>query len=382
VDLKLSPIDYMPSSPLGAALRVVDLVKDYGRTTAVDHVSFEIRPGEFLAVLGPSGSGKTSVLMTIAGFEAPTAGEIFIGDRPVTRLRPSRRNLGVVFQSYTLFPHMTVRQNIGFPLRMRGFAKRDIDALVDEALALVQLGEYGGRLPAELSGGQQQRIAIARAVVFKPPVLLMDEPLGALDRRLREDMQVEIKRLHHQLGMTVVYVTHDQEEALSMADRIAVMRAGRLEQIGTPRQLYEAPVNAYVADFLGQMNFVDGTVAADGREPAIDLDIGCRIALSGYAGNVPSVGQRVRIGIRPENVRLYRGTDDATCLARGSVLAEVYVGGTQVVHIDLGMGTRIRARIPAERGAPSWQAGDAVAVSWLAAEAHVFPDTEDAVSPP
>jgi spermidine/putrescine ABC transporter ATP-binding subunit len=382
VDLKLSPIDYMPSSPLGAALRVVDLVKDYGRTTAVDHVSFEIRPGEFLAVLGPSGSGKTSVLMTIAGFEAPTAGEIFIGDRPVTRLRPSRRNLGVVFQSYTLFPHMTVRQNIGFPLRMRGFAKRDIDALVDEALALVQLGGYGGRLPAELSGGQQQRIAIARAVVFKPPVLLMDEPLGALDRRLREDMQVEIKRLHHQLGMTVVYVTHDQEEALSMADRIAVMRAGRLEQIGTPRQLYEAPVNAYVADFLGQMNFVDGTVAADGREPAIDLDIGCRIALSGYAGNVPSVRQRVRIGIRPENVRLYRGTDDATCLARGSVLAEVYVGGTQVVHIDLGMGTRIRARIPAERGAPSWQAGDAVAVSWLAAEAHVFPDTEDAVSPP
>ena len=377
MDFKLTSIGDMPASLLGAALRVADLVKSYGRITAVDQVSFDSRPGEFLAVLGPSGSGKTTVLMTIAGFEAPTRGEIFIGERRVTQLRPSRRNLGVVFQSYTLFPHMTVRQNIGFPLRMRGLARREIDTLVDEALALVQLGGYGDRLPAELSGGQQQRIAIARAVVFKPPVLLMDEPLGALDRRLREDMQIEIKRLHRQLGMTVVYVTHDQEEALSMADRIAVMRAGRLEQIGTPRQLYEAPVNAYVADFLGQMNFVGGTVAADGIDCAIDLDIGGRVALSGYSGRVPSAGQRARIGIRPENVRLHRAPDDATCLARGTVLTEVYVGSMQVVHIDLGLGTRVRARIPAARGAPTWQPSDPVAVSWSAAEAHVFPDSDD-----
>jgi spermidine/putrescine ABC transporter ATP-binding subunit len=362
---------------LGAALRVEGLVKQYGRTTAIDHVSFQTRPGEFLAILGPSGSGKTSVLMTIAGFEAPTRGEIFIGDRRVTRLRPNRRNLGVVFQSYTLFPHMSVRENIGFPLRMRGLARADIDARVDEALALVQLSGYGGRLPAELSGGQQQRIAIARAVVFKPPVLLMDEPLGALDRRLREDMQVEIKRLHRQLGMTVVYVTHDQEEALSMADRIAVMRAGRLEQIGTPRQLYETPANAYVADFLGQMNFVAGTVLADDTGPAIDLDIGCRVGLSGYSGSAPSAGCRARIGIRPEAVRLHRAVDDAAGIARGTVLAEVYVGGTQIVHVDLGMGTRMRARIPAERGGPSWQEGDAITVSWVATEAHIFPDTDD-----
>lgn len=378
MDFELSAIDGMAASTLGAALRVESLVKQYGRITAVDHVSFQSRPGEFLAILGPSGSGKTTVLMTIAGFEAPTRGEILIGDRRVTQLRPNRRNLGVVFQSYTLFPHMTVRENIGFPLRMRGLARGEIDARVDEALALVQLGGYGGRLPAELSGGQQQRIAIARAVVFKPPVLLMDEPLGALDRRLREDMQVEIKRLHRQLGMTVVYVTHDQEEALSMADRIAVMRAGRLEQIGTPRELYEEPANAYVADFLGQMNFVGGVVSADGAGSAIDLDIGCRVALSGYSGGVPSAGGRARIGIRPESVRLHRTLEDGTCLARGIVLAEVYVGGTQVVHIDLGMGARVRARVAAERGGPSWQVGDAIGVSWDATEAHVFPEDDDA----
>jgi mannopine transport system ATP-binding protein len=385
IELRAFPLNSMQvgtnrdtASMLGASLRIEGLVKLYGRITAIDHVSFESRPGEFLAILGPSGSGKTSVLMTIAGFEAPTSGEIFIDDRRVTQLRPNRRGLGVVFQSYTLFPHMTVRDNIGFPLRMRGLGRVDIDAKVDEALALVQLDGYGNRLPSELSGGQQQRIAIARAIVFKPPVLLMDEPLGALDRRLREDMQIEIKRLHRQLGMTVVYVTHDQEEALSMADRIAVMREGRLEQIGTPRQLYDAPANAFVADFLGQMNFLGGTVAAaGGAGPAIDLDIGHRLDLTDYSGTVPPVGHRARIGVRPESVRLHRAPNAAVSLARGTVVAEVYAGGTQVVHVDLGRGALVRARIPAERGTSSWQAGDALAVSWAAAEAHIFPASGD-----
>ncbi|MEJ0015934.1 MAG: ABC transporter ATP-binding protein [Acetobacteraceae bacterium] len=359
---------------LGAALRIEGLVKRYGQTLAIDNVSFETRPGELLAILGPSGSGKTSVLMTVAGFEAPTQGAIHIDGRDVTRLRPNRRGLGVVFQSYTLFPHMNVRDNIGFPLRMRGLKPREIDAKVDAALALVQLAGYRDRLPSQLSGGQQQRIAIARAVVFEPPVLLMDEPLGALDRRLREDMQIEIKRLHRQLGMTIVYVTHDQEEALSLADRIAIMRNGRLEQIDTPRALYGAPANAFVADFLGQMNFLPGTME---QGPAIRLDIGATLDLACRTGPLPATGRRARLGVRPEHVRLAADASAGQMVLAGTVAAESYAGGTQLVHVDLGRGAVVRARVASERGGAAWQAGDRVSVHWSQEDCHIFAEPED-----
>ena len=353
-------------TPLGATLRVERLVKHYGRVCAIDNVSFDCAAGEFLSVLGPSGSGKTSVLMTMAGFEAPDGGEILIAGRPVTWLPANRRNLGVVFQSYTLFPHMTVRDNIGFPLRMRSLSRAEIDRRVAEALDLVRLGSHGARLPSELSGGQQQRIAIARAIVFRPPVLLMDEPLGALDRRLREDMQIEIKRLHRELGMTVVYVTHDQEEALSMSDRVAVMRNGRLEQIGSPRDLYQNPATPFVADFLGQMNFISGEVS-DGH---LAIDRNRRISLSGYRGSSPKHGESARIGVRPERVRLSRQPDDDDLT--GKVLADAYSGGSEMVHVDIGNGTVVRSRMPVDHGSARWQPGEQVGVSWSASDGQIF----------
>jgi ABC-type Fe3+/spermidine/putrescine transport system ATPase subunit len=240
---------------------------------------------------------------------------------------------------------------------------------VEDTLALVQLSGFGNRLPSQLSGGQQQRVAIARAIVFRPPALLMDEPLGALDRRLREDMQVEIKRLHRQLGMTILYVTHDQEEALSLADRVAVMRAGRIEQIGTPRELYDSPANEFVADFLGQMNFLEGTIIAT---RTIRLDIGTVIET---ATNLPPTAQRVRIGIRPEAVRL-----DANGTIRGRIVAESYAGGSQIVHVELQQST-LRARVSVERGVTPCQVGDTIAVSWSPSDIHIFASPENADAP-
>ncbi len=232
---------------------------------ALDGVTLDVAAGEFIALLGPSGSGKTTLLMTIAGFEMPSEGYVRVDGRDVTHLPPNQRNLGMVFQRYALFPHMNVRDNIGFPLRMRGLGEAERRKRAETALATVGLEGYGDRFPAQLSGGQQQRIALARAIVYEPPVLLMDEPLSALDKNLRERMRLEIKRLQKQLGITVVFVTHDQEEALVMADRIAVLDHGQLVQEGPPQALYDRPANAFVAGFLGETNFLPGVVG--GTEP-------------------------------------------------------------------------------------------------------------------
>ncbi|TIV88749.1 MAG: ATP-binding cassette domain-containing protein, partial [Mesorhizobium sp.] len=223
----------------GEPLRLERLCKQYGTVRAVSDISVQIEAGEFVSFLGPSGSGKTTTLMMVAGFETPSAGQIFVGARPITRLPVHRRNIGVVFQNYALFPHLSVFENVAFALKMRGISGYDIRAGVAAALDLVQLGEYGGRMPHELSGGQQQRVALARALVFRPGVILMDEPLGALDKQLREHMQLELKRLQKSLGTTMVFVTHDQSEALTMSDRIVVMNEGKVEQIGTPEEIYE-----------------------------------------------------------------------------------------------------------------------------------------------
>ena len=236
-------------------VRFVGIGKTYdGVLRIVDDLHLDIERGEFLTLLGPSGSGKTTTLMLLAGFEAPTSGEILLDGKPLSHVPPYRRDIGMVFQNYALFPHMTIEENIGFPLSVRGVPTDDIGKRVERALDMVQLGGFGKRRPAQLSGGQQQRIAVARALVFEPKLILMDEPLGALDKQLREQMQLEIRRLHQRLGVTMAYVTHDQSEALTMSDRIAVFHRGKIQQLDTPEQMYEYPKNAFVARFIGENN--------------------------------------------------------------------------------------------------------------------------------
>jgi ABC-type Fe3+/spermidine/putrescine transport system ATPase subunit len=247
----------------GASVSLVELEKRFDTVGAVRGVSLEIQSGEFLTLLGPSGSGKTTTLMMIAGFKQPTAGDIAIDGSSVVAIPPYRRNIGMVFQNYALFPHLTVAENIGFPLKQRGVDRADRSRQVAESLAMVRLSGYEGRYPRQLSGGQQQRVALARAMVFRPRLLLMDEPLGALDKQLRESLQIEIRRLHAELGITFVYVTHDQEEALTMSDRIAVMNEGVVAQLGAPEELYNRPISRFVASFIGESNFLPGIVSRD-----------------------------------------------------------------------------------------------------------------------
>src|SRR5215467_6167348 len=249
----------------GGRLTLTRLAKRYPGTTAVDAIDLDVGSGEFVTLLGPSGSGKTTTLMMVAGFTTPSEGEIAIDGRPITGMAPEHRNIGVVFQNYALFPHMTVSDNVAFPLKMRRQPSAEIRGRVGRALDLVHLAGLGERLPRQLSGGQQQRVALARALVFDPGLLLMDEPLGALDRNLREQMKIEIKRIHRDVGVTVLYVTHDQEEALTMSDRVALMNRGRIAQLGSAEDLYERPANRFVARFIGESNLLDGRVeVADG----------------------------------------------------------------------------------------------------------------------
>src|ERR1700674_1485707 len=249
-------------------VRFVGIGKTYdGIARIVDKLDLDIMRGKFLTLVGPSGSGKTTTLMLLAGFETPTAGEILLEGKPLSRVPPYQRNIGMVFQNYALFPHMTIAENIGFPLSVRGVPPAEIAKRVERALDMVQLGGFGKRRPGQLSGGQQQRIAVARALVFEPKLILMDEPLGALDKQLREQMQLEIRRLHQRLGVPMAYLTHDQAEALTMSDRIAVFHRGKIEQLDTPERMYEYPANAFVARFIGENNRLDGRLeaVADGR---------------------------------------------------------------------------------------------------------------------
>ena len=249
-------------------VRLEDVVKEFGDTRAVDGITLEIPRGSFFALLGPSGCGKTTTLRMIGGFEEPTSGRILLGDRDVVGLPPYKRDVNTVFQSYALFPHMTIADNVAFGLERKGIAKGEVRTRVAEVLELVDLAGRGGRKPSQLSGGQQQRVALARAIVNNPRVLLLDEPLGALDLKLRKQMQLELKRIQHEVGITFVHVTHDQEEAMTMADTIAVMNGGKIEQLGTPSDLYERPRTAFVAGFLGKSNLLAATVAGRGRRAA------------------------------------------------------------------------------------------------------------------
>jgi spermidine/putrescine ABC transporter ATP-binding subunit len=344
----------------GGALGLRGLTKHYPAMAAVDGIDLEVAAGEFLTLLGPSGSGKTTTLMMIAGFTPPSAGDVLLDGRSIARLAPERRNIGVVFQNYALFPHMSVAENIGFPLRMRGLPKPEIASKVEAALALVQLGGLGARRPRQLSGGQQQRVALARALVFAPDLLLMDEPLGALDKKLREDMQFELKRLHAELRVTIVYVTHDQEEALTLSDRIALMNCGRIEQLGTAEDLYERPVSRFVAEFIGESNLLEGS-ADTGWFTTGD---GLRVPIAGAAR-----GSALLV-LRPEKLVL-EPTSTAEGLA-GTVRELVYGGEFTRYRVAVG-GALLTAKV-ANRRAPFRPAvGDLVRVLWHPGDECIIP---------
>ncbi|WP_342640439.1 ABC transporter ATP-binding protein [Rhodoligotrophos ferricapiens] len=295
-------------------LAVKDIYKRFGNFVALAGPAVDLRAGEFLTLLGPSGSGKTTLLLTIAGLVKPDDGEIRIDGEPATYLPPHMRDIGMVFQNYALFPHLTVFENIAFPLQMRRRSSSEIKTAVNRVLEVIRLPELGDRYPRELSGGQQQRVALARALVYEPSIVLMDEPLGALDKKLREQLQLEIKRLHRELRLSVLYVTHDQEEALVMSDRICLMREGRIEQIGTPDELYFRPRSLFTADFLGESNLLPGRlIGRNGTYGEVELDGGCR-AEGTLSDKGLSPGDSVRLMIRPEALRLSAGENDRNML--------------------------------------------------------------------
>ena len=272
-----------------------------GETLVVKGLNLDIPQGEFLTMLGPSGSGKTTTLMMLAGFETPTSGEIYLEGEPISSIPPYKRGIGMVFQNYALFPHMTVNENLAFPLEVRKLPKEEIAEKVHKALSMVELQDFGTRMPLQLSGGQQQRVALARALVFEPRLVLMDEPLGALDKKLREQMQYEIKHIHESIGVTVVYVTHDQSEALTMSNRIAVFNDGKIQQISTPDVLYEKPDNSFVAQFIGDNNQIKGKVkSVNGKNCVIETDNGDEI--NSLKVNINSVGDTSMLSLRPERV--------------------------------------------------------------------------------
>ena len=326
-------------APHGASITMRGLTKRYGPVTAVDAIDLDARPGEFLTLLGPSGSGKTTTLNMIAGFVDVTEGELRIDDREMTNLPPYKRNIGMVFQHYALFPHMTVEENIEYPLRQRSIAKAERHTMVAQALETVGLGDLGRRRPKELSGGQQQRVALARAMVYSPRVLLMDEPLGALDKKLRDSLQLEIKRIHAELGTTFVYVTHDQDEALVLSDRIAVFNDGRIEQIGTPTELYEYPDSLFVAQFLGESSLFHGIVHG-GKE--VDAN-GHRLAAS--RGEQPD-GTPVAVVVRPERIRIQPDgpRPDSNNAVPGRILQHIYFGNSRKVEVRLDDDTTVLVR--------------------------------------
>ena len=322
----------------GASLPITvrRLTKSYGDVRALDEVDLDVRSGEFLTLLGPSGSGKTTLLMVLAGFIRPDHGSLRFGEREVIRLAPHKRDVGMVFQNYALFPHMDVAANVAFPLKLRGVARPEIERRVGQALETVKLGGYGQRRVDQLSGGQRQRVALARAIVFEPSILLMDEPLSALDKQLREHMQIELRHLHETLGMTTVYVTHDQREALTMSDRIAVINGGRIAQLDAPRRIYERPATRFVAEFIGESSFLSVDVA----------DGACAFAGRALTLPEPPEGRgRRQLMIRPERLRILSGEPDGpTNVCEGRVAGLVYQGDSFVLHATLADGSALSAR--------------------------------------
>ncbi|CUH63509.1 Spermidine/putrescine import ATP-binding protein PotA [Thalassovita gelatinovora] len=343
-----------------------------GETLVVKDLNLSLPKGEFLTMLGPSGSGKTTCLMMLAGFETATHGEILLDGKPINNIPPHKRGIGMVFQNYALFPHMTVAENLSFPLEVRKIGKSEREAKVRRALDMVQMGEFGGRRPAQLSGGQQQRIALARALVFEPELVLMDEPLGALDKQLREHMQFEITRLAHELGITTVYVTHDQTEALTMSDRVAVFDDGRIQQLDPPDTLYESPQNSFVAQFIGENNTLEGVVKEITSDSAVvQLDDGELIDCKPV--NVSKVGERTKVSIRPERVEFNKDRlkEDAHLL-KATVKEFIYMGDVFRTRLSVAGNDDFVIK---SRNAPDQvrlKPGQQIEIGWLPQDCHAL----------
>lgn len=348
-------------------LELRNITKRFGDTDVLNGVSVAIQRGEFLTLLGPSGCGKTTMLRIIAGLESPDGGAVILNGKDVTDLPPNKRDVNTVFQNYALFPHMTVAANIGYSLRLKRRPRAEIDRAVEESLSLVQLTGYGKRMPSELSGGQRQRVAIARALVNRPSVLLLDEPLGALDLQLRRQMQQELKELQKKLGLTFIYITHDQEEALNMSDRIAVMREGRFEQLGTPAQVYDSPKTSYVARFVGEANILTGTVRqVEGERLILDCGGGC--AQVNNRGERLKPGDPITLAVRSELVRF--SDDPSACGIPAVVRKKHFAGGMLRITLELADGSTLVASrhgidldvAPGTQVHVTWEAENAVAV--------------------
>ena len=355
-------------------IRVNGLTRIYGTFTALDNVDLAVRRGEFVTLLGPSGSGKSTLLNLISGMVQATAGTIEIDGRDATNLPTNRRGLGMVFQNYALMPHMTVFENIAFPLQVRRVPRAEIETRVHEVLKLIQLEHVAQRKPKQLSGGQQQRISLARCIVYRPSIILMDEPLGALDKKLREDMQLEIKRLHAELGVTMIYVTHDQEEALAMSDRIVLMRKGRIEQQGAPEDLYFRPDTLFTADFLGSSNLFAGRLPAGSRQ--LDTPHG-GLPLPAAREGEPEAGEAVLM-VRPESMRLVSEGKEGGWPGLEATLRDSIVLGSYVRHfLDLADGKRVIVQEPSGATRRRPERGAQVRVRWAAEDGRLLPTDPD-----
>ena len=352
-------------------LAIQNVTKRYGPVAALDDVSLQINRGQFVTLLGPSGSGKTTLLMAIAGFVLPTSGRIFLDGRPIDHLPPERRNFGMVFQGYALFPHLSVFENVAFPLRVRRRPREVVEKSVRQALEVVQLGGLAERMPGQLSGGQQQRAALARALVFEPSLVLLDEPLSALDKNLRSDLQIELKDLHRRVGLTFIYVTHDQQEALSMSDEIAILRNGKLVQRGTPKALYEQPASRFAAEFLGRSNFLHGeveNVTGDG----FSYRVGPHSLWQNGGSAQPTADGKVIVTVRPEKVRILNNRDTSRNQVTGRVASWRYLGDDYHILVDVDGIGRLSVTSPTwrreapEEGAPivlGWDPDASIAVA-------------------
>ena len=358
------------NNPSQSFVKFEKIDKSYdGEVLVVKNLNLDIAKGEFVTMLGPSGSGKTTTLMMLAGFETPTNGEIFLDNKPISKIPPYEREIGMVFQNYALFPHMTVAENLSFPLEVRKISKPDIKEKVQKALDMVELGNFGTRFPAQLSGGQQQRVALARALVFEPRLVLMDEPLGALDKNLREQMQYEIKHIHDRIGITVVYVTHDQSEALTMSNRIAVFNDGKVQQLSNPAELYEKPVNSFVAEFIGENNTFNGEVSDISGDK-------CKVKLSNAeilsnAISVKSKGEKTTVSLRPERA-LIEPTEKMDNMFSGKIEEVIYHGDHTRVRVNLLGNPEFILKVPNSTSNLELKVSQEIKIGWNSYDARAL----------
>jgi spermidine/putrescine transport system ATP-binding protein len=362
-----------PDAAGQGSVELANVTKRFGTMTAVDNVSLSIHAGEFVALLGPSGCGKTTCLRMIAGFEQPDEGQVFISDKPVAGIPAHKRDVNTVFQNYSLFPHMSVLDNVAFGPRSRGVEKQVARQQAQEMLDIVRLGDFGSRKPSQMSGGQQQRVALARALVNKPSALLLDEPLAALDLKLRQAMQLELKRIQREVGITFIFVTHDQEEALTMSDRIAVMSQGRIEQVGTPEEIYTQPATIFVAGFIGSANLLPASIVSVDTNTVEARIAGGAVASSVRNGRPFTVGQKVTVMLRPERIALDDNEREGRVGIWTTVTNRVFHGASSDVHVLTEDGTELVADLEADDGL-SCAIGERLWLSWAKGSSYVLPE--------